>query len=392
MFRQSAPASARPVTDSDRLRVFVSYARRDASDFAEYLVVALKLNGFDAYLDRHDIAPGEPWEARLGALLTRSDSVVFVITPASVKSERCGWELNRAVALGKRLVPVQWVGVPEADVPDALKTLNYTVFTSGQPFADPLADLDRALRQNLAWLRRLTDLSESAKRWDALGRDPDLLLRGAFLAEAVAWEGERNRNAPEIPPVLNAFIGASEDADKARQSEAQRRLREKLQILVAALVITLGLFGAAIYEWRAAVAAENNALEAKSSIDGLIKRIKVGRSKDEGVRAMQETCAAAVTSIETMATTKDPSEFSANADRFRQLYWGGMNLLELRQATENYDGTRDSIVHSLIETAMVRANGKLKEVENAGSEVPPSSLIEHAREVDAKCADFLGAK
>jgi hypothetical protein len=45
------------------------------------------------FLDRHDIKPGEPWEVRLSALIEQSDTVVFVISPESVKSERCVWEV-----------------------------------------------------------------------------------------------------------------------------------------------------------------------------------------------------------------------------------------------------------------------------------------------------------
>jgi hypothetical protein len=56
-------------------RVFISYARADASDFAEYLAVALKYAGFDAYRDRHNIAKAEDWEARLGDLIERSDTI-----------------------------------------------------------------------------------------------------------------------------------------------------------------------------------------------------------------------------------------------------------------------------------------------------------------------------
>jgi hypothetical protein len=98
----SAPDTQAP----QRLRIFISYARSDCSDFAEYLIVALKVLGFDAYLDRHDIAKAEDWEARLWDLISKSDTVVFIITPASIKSPRCDWEIKQAVAMGKRLVPV----------------------------------------------------------------------------------------------------------------------------------------------------------------------------------------------------------------------------------------------------------------------------------------------
>ena len=51
--------------------------------------MGLEDRGFAPILDRHDIEPGEPWEARLGGLIEQSDTVVFVVSPEAVKSERC---------------------------------------------------------------------------------------------------------------------------------------------------------------------------------------------------------------------------------------------------------------------------------------------------------------
>jgi ActR/RegA family two-component response regulator len=209
-----------------RLRVFISYARSDGSDFAEYLVVALKLLGFDAYIDRHDIAKAEDWEARLGELIARSDTTVFIITPASIKSPRCDWEIKRTVTMGKRLVPVQWIPVPEPEVPAALKRLNYTIFKTGEPFSGPIAELGETLRQDLGWLRQQTQLQEEAQRWQASQRDPDLLLRGRTLIEARDWTLRRKPNAPEISAMLNAFIGASDEAEMQRSSAERLRLEE----------------------------------------------------------------------------------------------------------------------------------------------------------------------
>jgi len=64
----------------EKLKVFISYSRRDSSDFAEELVEGLKLVGFEPKLDLHDIAKGEDWEVRLGAMIHEADSVVFVPT------------------------------------------------------------------------------------------------------------------------------------------------------------------------------------------------------------------------------------------------------------------------------------------------------------------------
>ena len=99
---------------AERPKVFISYARSDSTALAEELATGLELAGFEPYLDRHDIAAAEDWEARLGALIQSADTIVFILSPAAVRSERCTWEVERAAGLGKRLIPVQGKPVPEA--------------------------------------------------------------------------------------------------------------------------------------------------------------------------------------------------------------------------------------------------------------------------------------
>src|SRR5690242_10799298 len=104
----------------EKLKVFISYSRRDSSDFADELVTGLELAGFAPFFDRHDIAAGEDWEMRLGRLIQEADTVVYVISPEAVKSERCIWEIDKTLALSKRLIPVVFKPVPEIDIPQTL--------------------------------------------------------------------------------------------------------------------------------------------------------------------------------------------------------------------------------------------------------------------------------
>jgi hypothetical protein len=115
-------------TAAEKPSIFISYARSDSSALAEELVGGLELAGFKPFLDRHDIAAAEDWEARLGALILGADTVVFILSPAAVRSERCAWEVDRAAELGKRLIPVRGAAVPEADVPERLRRLHYIFF------------------------------------------------------------------------------------------------------------------------------------------------------------------------------------------------------------------------------------------------------------------------
>ena len=142
---------------AERLKVFISYARADGAALAEELVTGLELVGFAPFLDRHDIAAAEDWEARLGGLIQTADTIVFIISPAAVKSERCAWEVDRAADLGKRLIPIQLVqtqgdAVLEANVPERLRRLNYVFFREGQsspsrPTASALSPAPTTRRQ-----------------------------------------------------------------------------------------------------------------------------------------------------------------------------------------------------------------------------------------------------
>lgn len=102
--------------DQLRLKVFISYSRKDEG-FAQELVSGLKAASFEPYIDQHDIAAGEDWEARLGRLIQGADTVVFIISPEAIASERCAWEVKHAEELKKRLIPIVWRNVEEADVP-----------------------------------------------------------------------------------------------------------------------------------------------------------------------------------------------------------------------------------------------------------------------------------
>jgi TIR domain/WD domain, G-beta repeat len=226
-------------TAAEKPRIFISYARSDSSALAEELAAGLEVAGFESYLDRHDIAAAEDWEARLGGLIQSADTVVFILSPAAVKSERCAWEVERAAELGKRVIPVVGKPVSETEVPERLRRLNYIFFHEGQSFAKPLAELATALRQDVEWIREHTRLGEAAARWQARtlaggGTADDLLLRGDELAGAEAWAARRKDNAPEITPLLWSFLAASEDKAAALQNEERQRLAERERLVAEA--------------------------------------------------------------------------------------------------------------------------------------------------------------
>lgn len=210
-------------SEQSKLRVFISYSRKD-EDFAQELLAGLVLAGFEPYLDKHGIAAGEDWEARLGRLIEAADTVVFVISPDSVASERCAWEVDSTVTLKKRLLPIVWRRVEETQVPLRLKQPNYIYFDRPLKFVPSLTELASALRTDLDWIREHTQIGEAALRWQGRGRAEALLSRGEELAAAKVWLSAPPQFAPEPTLLHHEFIRAGEDAEAARSTIERQRL------------------------------------------------------------------------------------------------------------------------------------------------------------------------
>ena len=64
---------------SERLRIFISYSRRDA-EMADRLVAALRAHGFEVAIDRRDLEFGEKWQAELAEFVRLWDTVVWLAT------------------------------------------------------------------------------------------------------------------------------------------------------------------------------------------------------------------------------------------------------------------------------------------------------------------------
>ncbi|MEM9738740.1 MAG: toll/interleukin-1 receptor domain-containing protein [Pseudomonadota bacterium] len=273
--------------ETEPIKVFLSYSRADTG-FALELVHALQACGFEAFIDQEDIAPGEPWEQRLGGLIESADTIVYVLSPDSLTSEHCSWEITETQRLNKRLLPVVWRPVPDGQVPKELSQLNYVFFDGDKSFAAGLKDLSSALRVDHKWIREHTRLGALARRWDGRGRTEALLLRGDELEAAAAWMASRPHGAPSVSDDQLDFIATSKAATDAADRAARNRRRGLLIGVSAVAVAMAGLAGFSGLQWLEAEAAKafaqeayQTAVETNDQLEGALVRL----SSDIALRA-----------------------------------------------------------------------------------------------------------
>src|SRR5262245_57944271 len=215
-------------SDKGKLRVFISYSRDDL-DFADQLAAALDLSGFECFIDREGISGGEAWKRRLGNLISEADTVVFVLSPDSARSETCNWEVEEAARLNKRILPANWRPLEGVSPPPRLRDLNYIFFykepkVPGSGFGTGLANLVAALNTGFDWLREHTRYLQRTIEWDKGGRPVNRLLSGNDILDAKAWVARRPKGAPEPTALQLDFIRASEEEADARLSEQRKQL------------------------------------------------------------------------------------------------------------------------------------------------------------------------
>ncbi|NRF71360.1 toll/interleukin-1 receptor domain-containing protein [Aquincola sp. S2] len=239
---------APPLPLAAPLKLFVSYSRRDKAA-AQALVRALESEGFAVFIDLEALEFGEEWQRQLAQSIAAADTVVWLVTPASVTSRWCQWELGEVVRLCKRLMPVRIADIDAAALPPAIGRVH---MLPAEGVYDPERDqapLVRALNTDSAWVREGTALLARAHQWRppsedgsaAVRADSSALLSGAQLRRAAAWHERRPPRAPPAARQVVELILASRDAERRRRA-----------LGAAAMLGVIAIAATAWWQWDAA--------------------------------------------------------------------------------------------------------------------------------------------
>jgi WD40 repeat protein len=216
-----------PPEENRELQIFVSYSRKDATA-AEGLVADLERSGFRVALDKRDLPYGEEWQAELRGFIEGCDATVWLVTPDSVNSQWCIWELGEVHRLAKRLIPIRIRETRIEDVPNWLRAV-HMLPADGLYSPALLSTLVKTIESDNKWIKQHTRIGNLARRWEALGRPDWELLRGESLSAAEKWLIERPRSSNEPTTIQREFVSASREARIAEEGAAEESRRRELE-------------------------------------------------------------------------------------------------------------------------------------------------------------------
>lgn len=231
-------------------RVFISYSRKDKA-FVQKLNSALDTVGVQTWVDWEGIELASDWMETITHAIQGNDAFLFVISPDSLKSKVCTDELDLAIKLNKKLIPIlHREPTKTSRMHEKIASTNWVYLREQDNFDETIPKLVQSINTDLGWVRRHTRLLEQAMEWDHTNRNNSFLLNGTNLEDAEKWmaeaSGQSNR---QILPLQADYISAS-------RKHADRRQRMMLAGVSVALVVSIVLSIMALL-------ARNEAKEAK---------------------------------------------------------------------------------------------------------------------------------
>jgi len=230
--------------------VFVSYSRRDG-EFVGRLVEELEARGKEVWVDVGGIRDAEVFPDALRRAVEGSDGFVFVISPDAVASRFCEQEVDHALELNKRIVPLLLRTVPDEQVPEGIRVRNWIPAREEHEFDGAVERLVTALDTDLAWAKEHTRWLLKALEWEGENRDRSFLLRGAELAAAERWLASAADKEPQPTALQAEYVLASRMAASRRQ-----RTLVGASLVVAAVAVALLVF---------ALISRNQAIDARNT-------------------------------------------------------------------------------------------------------------------------------
>ncbi len=235
----SSMASFVPTRNND---IFISYSRRDKR-FVERLDAAFRAIHRDPWIDWEDIQEGEAWRKAIARGIEAADTFIFTISPDSVASEECRKELEQAIQLNKRIIPIVYRDA--ANVHPVLAELNWVFFRDSDNFEVSFAKLLKAIDTDLPHVQTHTRLLSRAIEWEH-GRDDGFLLRGKDLLAVEQWLAQTQGKEPLPTELQRKYLIKSREVEAASDRLAKAGRQAKRILGISIMTSGLSLAGAAI--------------------------------------------------------------------------------------------------------------------------------------------------
>lgn len=224
--------------------VFICHAEEDRMAL-EQIYESLTRAGLTVWTSWHDIQMGKDFKATIYHGIETADNFIYLLSPEAARSPWCQRELDYALELNKRVIPILFKPIDRQTLPPQIVSLQFVNLTDNLQATDYREDektLLNALSEDAAYYKAHKHLLVKALKWERQFRNPSVLISGRELRQTAAWLQVAQNHAHHRPlPIQTEFVQACLEqpadaaidvfiASHARDLEFARKLNETLQI------------------------------------------------------------------------------------------------------------------------------------------------------------------
>jgi tetratricopeptide (TPR) repeat protein len=199
--------------------VFISYDTDDAG-YREDVKKSLEKYGITSWVHNKDIQSGMDFETAIFQGIEQADNFLFFISKQSVESEWCLKELDYAIKLNKRVIPLLIEVVPNAEIPASIRQIQYINFTDNKErelarqessdYQKDINDLIRELYDEASYYNQHKVFLCQALKWERNNKKGAFLLRGYNLQNAQTFlSAGKSRSQHKPTQIHQTFIEES---------------------------------------------------------------------------------------------------------------------------------------------------------------------------------------
>ncbi|AFY38534.1 putative Chase2 sensor protein [[Leptolyngbya] sp. PCC 7376] len=224
--------------------IFLCHAASD-QDILGKVDEAISRAGLTAWSSERDIKSGVDFQDAIKQGIETTDNVVYLLSAESVKSSYCQFEIDYALSLNKRIIPVLIESIDLKTIHPGIQKLQFidlTPLAEGKDGTVAMGELLKTIQQEADYFKTYKRLLVKALRWERQLQNPSILLRGHELQRYAAWQQVAQKRSQHQPlPLQTEYIETSlkqpPDVElnvfiisHARDLDFARKLNETLQV------------------------------------------------------------------------------------------------------------------------------------------------------------------
>ncbi|NJN72239.1 MAG: TIR domain-containing protein [Limnothrix sp. RL_2_0] len=214
---------------------FISYGRADSKSFATKLFERLEAIGLDVWFDQEDIPLAVDFQEQINNGIEKTHNFIFVIAPHSVNSPYCLKEIELAIKLNKRIIPIlhveeitrelwqsrnpdgsdtDWANYQEqgkhtsyVHIHPVISKINWIFFREAlDDFEVSLEGLISAIKKHEDYIHKHTEYLNKALEWSRNQKRNQYLLKEEEKRQAGTWLKYKfvDEQSPCLPTSLHS--------------------------------------------------------------------------------------------------------------------------------------------------------------------------------------------